>query len=286
MKLFPAKDLTPKKVILLEEQELFSELAEKAGTNLFLGKYSINAVLAVLKKRNFFREAQKRGLWPLVSDLDSSEFPPLQRFRIYFHSKNPKNLIVDLKIKEGLYRVKDEIGFHLPLPEFWFLSLDWLTLQNPKQNFAEDKPQLPGQEHPGLSLGKKVLDLFIYLARLNRNDGILAYPAYFHNALLFSRYFYFINPEKKAEVLTLRQTFPKLSFKQLAWIVHYDCMKKNDGSTYEWRAEELVYPLNRLLMKYFNSKPYKKKFNEIHRKKSFFIDWECFEKKRGEIKQI
>ena len=284
MKILPSKDgIKQEKSLLIEDQEIFSELAEKSGTSLFLGRYSLNAVLAVLKKRGFLKQAQKRGLWPLEFDLDSSEYPPLQRFRIFCRSRNPENVVVDMKIKEAKYKIKNEIGFKIPMPEFCFLTLDWLTLQNPLMEFSEERSPLPGQKYPGLSLGKKVLDLFIYLARLNGNSGILAFPAYFHNALLFSRYFFFINPEKKAEVMDIRKTFPKISFKELAWIVHLNCMKGGEDKTYEWKAEEMVFPLDKTLVKYFNSRQYRAKFNAACDREKYMIDWDCYQRKqRGE----
>ena len=285
MKIFsPRHKSSPDKSFLIKEEEIISELTDKSGTGLFLGKYSLNAVLAVFKKRNFFKEAQKRKLWPLEFDLDSTDFPPLQRLRIYYRSKNPKNLVVDLKIKESRYRINNEIGFEWLLSEFEFLTLEWLTLQNPLQEFSKKKAPLPGQKHPGLSLGKKVVDLFIYLARLNRNDGILAFASYFHNALLFSRYFHFINPEKKAEILAIRKTFSKLSFNELAWIVHLDCLLVNGKNIYKWRAEEQVYPMNKLLAKYFNSRHYKEKVKAAQKHNVYSIDWEVYNRKRGQTK--
>lgn len=47
---------------IVEEKDIFSELAEKKGTSLFLGKYTMNEVAAVLRKRNFLRDAQKKKL--------------------------------------------------------------------------------------------------------------------------------------------------------------------------------------------------------------------------------
>jgi len=277
---FPRNDKSPDKSLLINEDEILAELTDKSGTGLFLGKYPLNAVIAVFEKRNFFKEAQKRKLWPLEFDLDSKEFPPVQRFRIYYRSKKPKNIVVDMKIKESRTRIKNEIGFERPLPEFNFLTLEWLTLQNPLQEFSKKKTPLPGQKYPGLSLGKKVVDLFIYLARLNRNDGILAFPSYFHNALLFSRYFHFVNPEKKAEVMAIRKTFSKISFKELAWIVHLDCLRVNGKNIYKWRAAELVYPMNKQLEKYFNSRQYKDRVKDAQKHNVFTIDWEAYYRRK------
>jgi len=265
-------------VPIFDEKEIFSSLAEKKGTSLFLGKYSMNEVFAVLKKKNFFKEAQKRKLWPLAYDLDSSEYP-LQRLQIFYREKKPENIIVDLKIKEGMFRLKKELASYISLSECNFLIMEWLTLQNPLLSFSGDKSPLPGQKHPGLSLGKKLLDIFVYLAWITNKDGLLAFPAYFHNALLFSRGFHFLSPEKQGEVLAIRNSFPEVSFKQLAWIVHLNCLKDKDRGKYEWKAEEQVHPLNKALKNYLESKTYKEKVKESQKLFNFEIDWECYRKK-------
>ena len=266
---------------IIEEEELFSTLAGKRGTSLFLGKYTMNQVTAVLNKKNFFKEAQKIKLWPLDFALDSSEFP-LQRLQIFYKEKKPEKMIVDLKIKEGVFHPEKNIASYFPSSEYKFLILDWLTLQNPLLDFPLEKSPLPGQKHPGLNLGKKVFDIFVYLARLSRKDGILAFPNYFHNALLFSRYFHFLNPEKLGEVLAIKATFPEVSFKKLAWIVYLECMRDKKGRKYEWKAEEQIFPLNKALINYFDSKAYKEKVKKSQEMLSFEIDWECYKKKINE----
>lgn len=262
----------------IEKKDIISDLSRKRGSSLFLGKYSIPEVEAVLKKRNFFKEAKKRGLLPLKLHLDSSEFP-LQRFQLFHKKKKPQNLIVDLKIKEGKPNPEQRGAWVASFSQFEYLILEWLTLQNPLEEFSSNQIPLPGQAHPGLSLGKKVLDLFIYLARVNKNDAILAYPAYFHNALLFSRYFYFFNPEKQGEILAIRKRFSKVPFRKLAWIVHWNCMREKDKNVYEWKAEEQVFPLNKKLKNYFDSRGYKKKVKKSIEEKVYSIDWDCYGKK-------
>ncbi|MCJ7680323.1 MAG: hypothetical protein MUP70_06350, partial [Candidatus Aminicenantes bacterium] len=180
---------TLKNNLFLGEDDIFADLTEKAGSSLFMGKYTINEVEAALGRRNFYREAQKRDLFPLVFDLSATETPSLQRFRIYHKSKQADHLIVDLKIKEGRYQPRDPSAFPINFEPFQFLILEWLTLQNPKLSFQPGYAPLPGQNKPSLGLGRKVLEQFVYLARLNGNSGLLAFPAYFHNAILFSRRF-------------------------------------------------------------------------------------------------
>jgi len=263
-----------------DREEILGDLTEKKGTSLFMGRYPMSAVKAVLAKRSFFKEARKRRLWPLEFDLDSSEFPPLQRLQVFFREKTPENRIVDLKIQDFFLKPDRLYVDSSSGSGFKMLYLQWLTLQNPLLRFSPQRPPLPGQAYPGLKIGRKIVDVFKYLARIGQHDGILAYPCYFHNALLFSRAFLFLRPEKRGEVLAIRKSFRKLPFIQLSWIIHLNCLKTAEGKTYEWKAEEQVHPMNPLLKEQCESNEYKAKVKETQRALEFRIDWDCYRKKR------
>ena len=264
---------------LIGENEIFDSLADKRGTVLFLGRYTANEVSGTLAKMGFFKEARKRGLWPIVIELDSSEYPPLQRFQIYHRDRDPQRLIVDLKIREGVFDPKGRSFAAAPLREFTALIFEWLTLQNPKAEFSGRSGSLPGQQHPGLGMSKRIMDIFMYLGRVAGKEGLLAFPAYYHNAVLFSRYFKFADPDKEAEVQTIRRTFNHVPIRQMAWIVHLNCLKRTDGSVYEWKAEEQVCPLGRDVRDYFESRAYRDRVKDGLGKARFTIDWDEFERK-------
>ncbi|MBN1939242.1 MAG: hypothetical protein JW843_06630 [Candidatus Aminicenantes bacterium] len=264
---------------LINESEIFGSLGDRRGTVLFLGRYTANEVSGVLAKMGFFKEARKRGLWPIVTDLDSSEYPPLQRFRIFHRKMIPDRLIVDLKIREGVFTPAGKEIAPAPLREFSTLVFEWLTLQNPEAEFSEKQGSLPGQQHPGLGMSKRIMDIFIYLGKTVGKDGLLAFPAYYHNAVLFSRYFKFVEPSKEAEVQTIRRTFNHVPIKQMAWIVHLGCLKNADGSAYEWRAEEQVLPLARDVREHFESRAYRERVKDGLDRRRFSIDWDEFERK-------
>jgi len=268
--------------VLMEEEDIFDDLVGKKGTDLFLGKYTMAGIRAVLEKKSFIGDAKKRKLWPIVFKLDSSEFPPLQRFQIFYKEKNQKNVIVDLKIKDTIFRPKNRLAEATSYSTFKFLFLEWLTLQNPLLKFSEERPALPGQTYPGLKLGKKVLDIFAYLAWINKSDGILAFPCYFHNALLFMRVFRFLRPEKRGEVLAIRKCFRDIPFHKLAWVVHLNCLRYKDGRVYEWKAEEQIYPMNKSLKNYFYSREYRDKVREVGQSLEFSVDWDLFKEKMRE----
>jgi len=58
----------------------------------------------------------------------------------------------------------------------------------------------------------------------------------------------------------------------------------NGKDIYKWTAEEQIYPINKLLEKYFNSKQYKDKVKETQKNIVYSIDWEAYERKRGQVK--
>jgi hypothetical protein len=268
-----------RKAFLIEQDDLFAELEEKRGSSLFLGKYTFREAGRVMQKRSFVKEAKKRNLWPIKVLVDSTAFPPLQRLLLFNRSPSPESLVVDLKIREGRYIPQCELPFEFSFESYSFLVLEWLTLQNPLLRFSKEFTPLPGQKYPGLGLGKKFFDLFEYLARFNHNDGILAFPAYFHNAILFLRDFYFLNPVKRGEIQAIRDAFPDISFKQLAWIVNLGCLYDKNGKMYEWKSEEMVSPVKKELKSFLESKLYWEKVDESQAGLRYSLDWDKFRSK-------
>jgi hypothetical protein len=267
---------------LLGESEIFSALREGRGTSLFLGKFTMSEVMAVLGKKGFIKEARKRGLWPLVTDLDSSGFP-CQRLRIFTREASPEKLIVDLKIREGVFSPRAVLGPGTMLRDHSALFLEWLTLQNPMAEFTEKRGALPGQHHPGLGMSRRIVDIFLYLVKVTRKEALLAFPAYYHNAVLFSRFFRFLNPAKEAEVLSIRRTFSHMPIKTLAWAVHLNCLRTAEGEVYEWQAEEQVAALARDLRDHFESKSYRETVKDNLARFRFTLDAEAFDRKVGSM---
>ena len=265
---------------LLGGGEIFSPLGDGRGTSLFLGKFTLGEVMAVLGRKGFIKEARRRGLWPLVTGLDSSAYP-CQRFRIFAGAADPEKLIVDLKIREGTFSPRLRLGPGTMLRDFSALFLEWLTLQNPASEFTERRGALPGQQHPGLGMSRRIVDIFVYLAKVSRADALLAFPAYYHNAILFSRFFQFLNPVKEAEVRSIRQAFGRMPIKPAAWAVHLGCLRAADGTVYEWTAEEQVAPFSKDLRDYFDSKAYREAVREALSRFRFTLDPEDFERKIG-----
>jgi hypothetical protein len=77
-----------------------------------------------------------------------------------------------------------------------------------------------------------------------------------------------------------------MPFKQLAWIVHLNCLRRADGSVYEWRSEEQVYPLNRTLREFLESRSYKERVKAAQRGLAFTVDWEGFRARAKDVQAL
>ena len=117
------------------------------------------------------------------------------------------------------------------------------------------------------------------IAKLIELDALVAFPAYFHNALLFSRYLYFVNPIKEGEIKAIRRQFSHVPFRQLAWAVYLGCLETENGQIYDWQAEEQVYPLSESLKEYINSRVYKEIARHVEKTSKFELNLKLFQEK-------
>jgi len=185
----------------------------------------------VLEKKGFLKESRKRGSGRFSF---RSIRPPIRcrRLQIFVGEKTPGPAWSTSRSAKCA-SIPRPLPAGFPETPLRTLAFEWLTLQNPLAQFTEKRGALPGQLRPGLGMSKRIMDVLAFLGKRTRQDALLAFPAFYHNAVLFSRYFRFVNPEKEGEVLAIRRTFQRMPIKQLAWIVHLNCLRTEDGSVYE-----------------------------------------------------
>ncbi|NOZ14142.1 MAG: hypothetical protein GXO69_10965, partial [Acidobacteria bacterium] len=145
-----------------------SNLLEKSNRR-FLDFYSEQGLRVALKRYGFV--AKLRELGYEQTDIrfevreDGSHYlavfePPFDRDQI----------IAELLVRKTSL---DEI--------FPVLKVEWLCLQNPKASFPPEKPRLPGQNYPGLGLGKDVLSAIVLMALRLKYQAVTNVADHFHN---------------------------------------------------------------------------------------------------------
>jgi len=280
-----AKNISP---VEIREDEIEKELFNvERGTHLLLGKFTEVDIYKAIERVGILDELQRKGLYPLEISIDHES---ILKQKIYIdlkeESTKPKR-IAEIIIGECKYKLNERV---IPIPlkkkEIDSIVVEWLVLQNVKAAFTEEFPRLPGQRYPGLRIGKLVLKLLEALARVTEKDCFIAFPEFYHNAVMYIDYLHFLNPETEGRVLKMRNDLRSLSVAQVSFAFCGGCIierKNSEERKISWEAEEMIYPLSEELKFYFNSSEYNTIKEKSYNSHSYQFDKLCYELKQEEL---
>ncbi len=263
----------------LSEAELMRQLNEKKGYSLYLGVFTKEEVERVLRRSHISQQLYKIGFTDLLLDINTDD-PHRHILRVYFGKKDKSHLLIEIILSESIFKPKI-----MYLPSFKYGSynmmvIEWLILQNPLSQFTKEKAQLPDQQYPGLGIARQVADMLIKVATYLHKDGILNFPQYYHNAVIYSELFKFYNPYMHGILKALEKSLSKYTLADAAYAMSLGCVKNlKDGEIFKWKAEELILPLSGELKRYFESKEYGNILNNTMKEYSFDIDLALYRSK-------
>jgi hypothetical protein len=252
---------------------LFQNENVKQNSDLLLGTLSKQGIMKVLDAFGFLEILEKLGLSDISLELDTED-PFQHRLKAFSGSKCSKSTICELVIKQGPFHFREVSMPDFPsrIPDL--LQIEWILLQNPKKKFDETRPPLPGQNHPGLGMGDRVMELLIIMAQRLRLEGIVNKPCFFHTAFMFTKEFYFVNPEDQATIYAISKgLLSKYSFYTVSWAAYFNCIYNTiSGKELVWNPDYLFLPLSKDFIKYFRSRQYSKKAHTLSDRKHFDIN--------------
>lgn len=120
-----------------------------------------------------------------------------------------------------------------------FLFVNWLSLRNPRARFSSVRPQLPGQEVPGLGLAKELTHLLTLMAQRLLLDGVAFRPSWFHMAWAARQSARFVNSARQGRFEALCRDVRGISLLDATRAVAEGRMLLN-GQPYAWEADEMV----------------------------------------------
>ena len=91
------------------------------------------------------------------------------------------------------------------VPGLEVIDVEWLRLQNPRSAFSPARPQLPGQQHPGLGILRDIVSWLIIVCERQRLDGITFVPSQYYMAAVGYRHLKFLDPVVQGRFEALRQ---------------------------------------------------------------------------------
>jgi hypothetical protein len=228
----------------------------------FLGMYSEEGGELALERYGFLQLLRDKGFDPKVS-MDLSN-PDEHRLRIYDGEETPGHLLVELGAGLREFELPDGTECRL-------LFVNWLLMQDPRDDFPAGRPALPDQEHPGLGL----FPHFGYLLRLVALrldcDGLLNHPAHFHNASLYGRFFQFVNPSVEGWFRALERDLSDLSLAEATAAVDCGRVVDESGAPCTWEPAPQVAPITNRVRHWFASEEYRSAAANAHDQAHFVV---------------
>ena len=249
---------------LLHEDDLTGRKSDDFGLTLedvmpgyigqesrLLGYYSRQGLELALERHGFLDRLRGKGFKEptLVCDFDD---PSRQSIRI-FGDPARSELLIELVVHRERRAV----------PGFELLAIDWLLLQNPREQFGERRLQLPGQRHPGLGLFDEQVALLVVACERVGLAGLLVTPSQFHLALQWQRRMRCIEPQGGARLRALREALGGLSLGEMTAALQAGRVVDAAGKVVHYEPTPMVLPLSPELQAALDSEGYARAMDEV-----------------------
>ena len=166
--------------------------------------------------------------------------------------------LIDLRMAEGALSVEDPILRACGQFVLSVLAVNWMAVQHPQGAFTPERPQLPGQTHPGLGLSRLLFSHVLRWARAWGKDAVLNHPEYFHNARFYAPPFVFLSAQDQGRFEALcRDLAPLPVAAAAAAIENGQVVDDETGAVVQWEGRPMAMPVSEALRACFESKGYR-----------------------------
>ena len=237
----------------------------------FLGTFSIKGIEFILNKFKFIEQLKSIGFPKPIIELDTSD-PYKHRIQIVHQNKNTQILLAEIVMRRSTFKTPSLEGKEYPPADL--IVVEWFMLQNPIKKFSRRRPQLPGQDYPGLGVSSIVFEIFYWMAKRLESDGIVIVPNYLHTGIFYGRRFVFVDPNKQGIITAFdKMRSPILSLNQLSLAcAEGQLINKSQDSIFLWKPAPMMMPVSRLSIEYFGSEPFLKTVRIAQNKANFKIN--------------
>jgi acetoin utilization deacetylase AcuC-like enzyme len=220
----------------LTEEDLVGILPGVPQHTRFLEYFSTVGVELLLERFGILQQLRARGFKnPLVRlELDH----PLGQTVKIFGDAERCELLVELRVHRSSRTV----------PGCEVLDVEWLLLQDPRQEFQVDHPALPGQHHPGLGLLPEFFAWLVVVCEMLSLDGVAFRASHYHIAALARRHARFLEPRHEVLFRRLEQVCTGLSLAEASRAVGAGrAVIEPDGEVLLWDGWPMVLPASERL---------------------------------------
>ena len=241
---------------------------------LLLGHYSVEMLRERLEYYGLIARLREKGFDPVDLRLDLSD-PARQQIMLYEGDSFSNKLLAEASIADGLFETRGRAAKALKGHRHYMLFIQWLCLQNPGAMFTPRRPALPGQNYPGLKVGREVMALLVALADKLGMAGLINVPEFPHAAVLYSERFRYFNPILEGQLRALQRDLAEVPLAKTSWGVMLGCVRETRGNhVFHWFREEQVLPLASPWVAHFESPWYSRTAEHAQNRHHFVFDEE------------
>jgi acetoin utilization deacetylase AcuC-like enzyme len=217
---------------LTETGDLTSEeLEEDLGIRprrqrVLLGFYTAAGIEHAFYRYGIFDQLERLGYRQFRAVLDAPGSG--ERLRILGQSGGQDHLLVELVVEKRRVAGIEALYVH------------WLSLRNPRAQFSERRPRLPGQEVPGLGLAREIGTMLALMAIRLGLGGVVFRPAHYHTAYAGRHAFQFVDAERQGRFEALVRDLEGVPLLEATTAVAEGKVRMN-GAPYLWEADEMAY---------------------------------------------
>jgi len=207
------------------------DLAESLGMRpqrqrLLLGFYTAAGMEHALQQFGILDQLARLGYEHFRIEFDRAG--PGERVRIFGEADGREHLLVETVVERR--RVEGH-----PV-----LYVHWLSLRNPRAQFSERRPRLPGQDVPGLGLAREAGEMLALMALRLGLTGVAYRPAHYHTAFPSRDHFYFPDPQRQGRFEAMVRDLGDLDLLVATRAVDEGRVSLN-GEPYAWEPDEMVF---------------------------------------------
>jgi hypothetical protein len=217
---------------LTESGELSSEeIEEELGMRprrqrVLLGFYTEAGVEQAFYRYGVFDHLERLGYRQLRAAFDAPGEG--ERLRILGQSGGEEHLLIEAVLERRRVAGVDALYVH------------WLSLRNPRAQFSDRRPRLPGQDVPGLGLMSEIGTMLALMAARLGLGAVVFRPAHFHTAYAARRAFQFVAPDRQGRFEALLRDLGGVPLLEATNAIATGHVRL-DGAPYAWEADEMVY---------------------------------------------
>lgn len=266
--------------------DLSDSLGRMSGVNknLFLKRFTADDLMKIMDKVGLIAHLKKKGFSDIIPTINVDE-SLVNYFKIYIKNETPDSLIFDLRLSETKFIPKKIfLENEFDLVTYDMIVIEWLSAQNPFSKFNDGRPQLPGQERPGLGILKYCFDMMYFVAKEIVKDGFLDVPDHAHGAIMYSKKFKFFDPRHEGVLRAILRDLKKYSLSDISWgMITETVYDEYKNKPHKYDPSEQIFYISERMRQYFHSKKFMKEYKKYFKIKKFRFDYDEMVKRRADI---